>query len=161
MPEGPPAEAIPGDTWYSRALPILEAVRDVEGSEESFLFMIGDLADRTGLDPHHVVVEVERLIEGGYLSGKVGGPTSGGDFRPWHISNVRLAPTGARVVGLWPSDDPYEALLALLDRRLAEAPDEDTRSRLRKVRDGITGLGKDVGTNLIAGVLVELARGGL
>ncbi len=149
------------ETWYSRALPILGAVRDVEATDDSYVFQIGDLADRTGLDPRQVVVEVERLIEGGYLSGKLGGPMSGGDVRPWHVSNARLAPAGARVVGLWPSSDPYEALLALLERRLAEAPDEDTRSRLRKVRDTITGLGRDVGSNLLANLLVELGRGGL
>ena len=161
MSEGPSADAMTADTWYSRALPILEAVRDTEGSDESFVFMIGDLADRTGLDPRHVVVEVERLIEGGYLSGKLGGPVSGGDFRPMHISSARLAPAGARVVGLWPPDDPYEALLTLLERRVAEAPDEETRSKWRKARDSIAGLGKDVGSNVIAGVLVEFARGGL
>ncbi len=75
--------------------------------------------------------------------------------------HARLAPAGARAVGLWPSSDPYEALLALLDRRVVEAPDEDTRSRLRRVRDTITGLGRDVGSNLIANVLVELGRGGV
>ncbi len=149
------------DSWYSRALPILEAVRDVEGSEESSLLMIGALADRTGLDPRHVAVEVERLIEGGYLSGKTGGPILAGDSRAGHVSRARLAPAGARVVGLWPSDDPYEALLALLERRVAEAPDEETRSRWRRARDTVIGLGKDVGTNLLAGVLVELGRGGL
>jgi hypothetical protein len=84
---------------------------------------------------------------------------TGGDVRPWHINNARLAPAGARVVGLWPSTDPYEALLALLERRVAEAPDEETRSKWRKVRDTIGGLGKDVGTNLIASLLVELGRG--
>ncbi len=149
------------DTWYSRALPILQAVREVEGTDESYVFQIGDLADRTGIDPRQVVVEVERLIEGGYLSGKLGGPMSGGDVRPWHVANARLAPAGARVVGLWPSTDPYEALLALLERRVAEAPDEETRSRWRKVLDTITGLGRDVGSNLLANVLVELGRGGL
>jgi len=148
------------DVWYSRALPILKAVRDIEGSDESYVFMIGDLADRTGLEPKQVVVEVERLIEGGYLSGKLDKMISD-NVRPWHINNARLAPAGARVVGLWPSTDPYEALLALLERRVADAPDEETRSKWRKVRDTIGGLGKDVGTNLIANVLVELGRAGL
>jgi hypothetical protein len=78
------------ETWYSRALPILEAVREVEGSDESYLLGTGALADRTGLDPNHVVVEVERLIDAGYLAGKLGGPMSGGYVRPWHISNASL-----------------------------------------------------------------------
>ncbi len=149
------------ETWYSRALPILEAVRDVEGTEEARALPIGGLAERVELDPSHVAVEVERLIEGGYLSEKLVKPMGGRDVRPWRISNARLAPAGARAVRLWPSSDPYEALLALLERRVAEAPDEDTRSKLRKVRDTIMGLGRDVGSNLMANVLVELGRGGL
>lgn len=155
------ADRLNDESWYSRALPILEAVRDVESTDESYLLQIGTLADRTGLDPRHVVVEVERLLDGSYLSGKLTKLMTGGDVRPWHVSNVRLAPLGARAVGLWPSNDPYEVLLALLERRLAEAPDEDTRSRLRKIRDTITGLGRDVGTNVIANLLVEVGRAGL
>lgn len=146
------------ETWYSKCLPILEAVREVERTDESFLLQIGWLADRTGLDPNDVVLEVERLIEDGYLSGRLGGPLSGGDVRPWHVANARLAPDGARAVGLWPRD-PYEALLTVLDRRIAEAPDDDTRSKLRKVRDRFVALGSDVGTNLFASVLFELIRG--
>jgi hypothetical protein len=155
------SDAMTTDTWHSRAVPILEAVRDVEGMEEAYGLQIGYLAERTGLDPNHVAVEVERLIEGGYLAGTLAKPMSGGDVRPWRVSSARLAPTGARAVGLWPPSDPYQALLALLERRVAEAPDEETRSKWRKVRDTILGLGKDVGTNLIANVLVELSRGGL
>ncbi len=149
------------DTWYSRAVPILRAVREVEGTDESYVLQIGSLADRTGLDPNHIVVEVERLIDDGFLAGKLAKLMTGGDVRPWHVNNARLAPSGARALGLWPSNDPYEALLALLERRVTEAPDEDTRSKLRKVRDTIAGLGRDVGSNLIANVLVELGRGGL
>ncbi len=129
------------ETWYSRALPILQAVREVEGTDEAHAIPIGALAERLSLDPGHVAVEVERLIEGGYLSEKLVKPMGGRDVRPWRISNARLAPAGARAVRAWPSSDPYEALLALLERRLAEAPDEDTRSRLRKVRDTIKGPG--------------------
>ncbi len=85
---------------------------------------------------------------------------AGGDLGYWILSPVRLAPAGARVLGLWPSSDPYEALVNLLERKIAEAPDEGTRSRFRKVRDRIAGLGKDVGTNPIANILVEFGRRG-
>lgn len=149
------------DSWYSRALPILQAVGEVEGTEDAYGLRIGDLADRTGLDPRQVAVEVERLLDGGYVSGQLAKSASRGNVRPWRISSARLAPAGARAVGLWPSDDPYEALLALLERRVAEAQDEETRSKWRRVRDTIGGLGKDVGSNLLASVLLELSRGGL
>lgn len=43
------ADRLNGESWYSRALPILEAVRDVEGTDESYRLYIGSLADRSGL----------------------------------------------------------------------------------------------------------------
>lgn len=88
------------ETWYSCAIPILKAVRGVEGTDDAYVLQIGDLADRTGLDPRQVVVEVERLIDGGYLSGKLSKRMTGGDVRPWHIDYARLAPAGARAVRL-------------------------------------------------------------
>lgn len=151
------------DTWYSMCLPILEAVREVEGTDESHFLRIASLADRTRLAPTDVAVEVERLIDAGYLSATSRGPLRRGgieSIESWHVEDARLAPNGARAVRMWPARGSYEALLAILERQLATAPDEDTRSKLRKLRDRFVALGGDVGTNLLASVLFELSRGG-
>ncbi len=71
------------------------------------------------------------------------------------------APAGARAVGLWPSSDPYEALVTLLERRSEVFGRGDPLEVAQGPRPTIAGLGKDVGTNLVAGVLVELGRAGL
>ncbi len=115
------------ETWYSRALPILEAVRDVEGTDNAYVLQIGDLADRTGLDPRHVVVEVERLIDGGYLSGKLSKLLTGGDVRPWHIDYARLAPAGEGRSACGPRTIPTRrsspCSIAELPRRPTRRPD--------------------------------------
>jgi hypothetical protein len=74
---------------------------------------------------------------------------------------VRLTGAGAQIVGRWPSHDPYQALLEVLERRIAEAPNETDRTKWRKVRDTMTKLGSDVGTNFIATLIVEAAKAGL
>ncbi len=136
---------MPDDRWYSRAFPILEAVATVEGTDEAKILSLVDLADRIGDTLAGVLVEVERLLESGYLAGELKRPFSGDDY----LQSARLGAAGARVVGVWPSADPYEALLVLLERRVAEAPDEETRSKWRRVHDTIRSLGADVGSNLI------------
>ncbi|HEX2273696.1 MAG TPA: hypothetical protein VHG90_07480 [Acidimicrobiales bacterium] len=145
------------DRWYSRALPILEAVATVEGTDEAKILPMAALGHRIDETPDGVLVEVERLLESGYLAGELKRPFAGDDY----LQFARLGAAGARAVGAWPSTDPYEALLVLLERRVAEAPDEETRSKWRRVRDTIRSLGGDVGSNLIAGVLIELGKAGL
>lgn len=143
------------DRWFRIAVPILEALHE---REAEFYTQIGDLADALSLDPMDVVREVERLIRDGYLTGKLGKVMSGGNPRPWHLSSFALTGDGARVIGSWPSDNPYEALLALLDLRIGSASDHGTRSRLRKFKDGLITLSSEVGANTIASVLVELGK---
>ena len=55
----------------------------------------------------------------------------------------------------WPSDDPYEALLALLDRQIAATEDPEKRTKLKALQSSVT----EVGKQLIAGLLVEVAKG--
>ena len=48
------------DTWFSRAVPILEALAELETTGKAYALPIGEVADRTGLDPMAVAVEIER-----------------------------------------------------------------------------------------------------
>lgn len=87
------------ETWYSRALPILQAVREVEGTDEAHAIPIGALAERLSLDPGHVAVEVERLIEGGYLSEKLVKPMGGRDVRPGASATLGSLPPRLGEIG--------------------------------------------------------------
>jgi len=70
---------------------------------------------------------------------------SGGDFSVWALEEGSLGEKRLRIVGAWPSDDPYEALLALLDRSIAATEDprekveadgpQEQRDRCRQAAD--------------------------
>lgn len=152
--DGPPA--VTEDTWTTLSLPLLEEIARLP--PEAVGVRVGALADAVGRDPMAVAREVDRLIAAGYLSGRVRKSMTCGDARPW-TAMVDLAERGLRVVGSWPSEDPYEALLATLERRLAAATNEEDRSRLRRVRDGLASMAKDVGSNVLASVIVEASKG--
>jgi hypothetical protein len=131
------------DTWYQLALPVLEYL----SHREPFTFPnVGEMADALGADPNAVVVEIDRLAEAGYIRGGVRKMATGGDPRPWMFHQPELAERGARAVGMWPAEDPYDALLALVERRISEEADEERRSKLRRLAGSLADLGKSVGT---------------
>jgi hypothetical protein len=149
------------DKWYSRAVPVLEAIDAREGVGN--IVSIGDLAHATGLDPDEIGVEVERLIADGFVDvqEEVLKPWTARSARPWTLVSPRLAERGARVVGAWPAENPYEALVEIIERRIAAAEDELERSRWQRMLDTIVTLARDVGSNVVASVLVELGKAGI
>lgn len=101
------------------------------------MLRIGALAEATGTNPQRTVVEVEQLIEGGYIVGTLQKALIGGNPGPWHPSDPRLIDRGAdaavarelskfydeqlhvleliddtfRVVGSWPSVEYVDRVL--------------------------------------------------
>jgi hypothetical protein len=65
-----------------------------------------------------------------------------------------LLERGARAVGQWPTDDPYEALLALIDERLLDANlDEETQTKLQRFRNALIDVGKGAAGGLLAALI--------
>jgi hypothetical protein len=61
-----------------------------------------------------------------------------------------------QLVAGWPStsgEAALEKLLAVLDERIAAEPDEERRSRLEKLRDGVVAAGRDVAVGVLTSVL--------
>jgi hypothetical protein len=57
------------DLWEERALPIL---RYIAANETDMGFIsIGDLSTALGIDGHALAVELERLIDAGYIPGEL------------------------------------------------------------------------------------------
>lgn len=61
---------------------------------------------------------------------------------------------GARTIGMWPTNDPYELLVQLLERHIGEEPNEERKGKLRRLRDDLG----DIGKGTVSGVLVELMK---
>jgi hypothetical protein len=141
------------DRWYRYALPLLEYVHK-EG-RFGVLMPIGGIADALQFDSGDVAAELDRLCRSGYIAGEVHRTMTGGDPRPWFLQGCALAGRGLRSVGAWPSEDPYDALLQLLDRKIEETDEPGPRSKLKALKCSAS----DVGRATVAGLLVELARG--
>lgn len=134
------------DRWQTHVIPILRYVADRE--TEMTHYTTSDLAEAVGLDHREVSIEVDRLIEGGYISAN---PSKflGSDPALSHLIGARLTARGARALRLWPPEDAYDAFEQYVEEQMAASPDEETRSKLRQ----LLGVVRDVGTNFAGGVL--------
>ncbi|MDP9466556.1 MAG: hypothetical protein M3P31_04860 [Actinomycetota bacterium] len=91
----------------------------------------------TGLDAVQVDQAGRALRDEGYVALYFEG---GGGFAVTHVTG-----DGRRAVGAWPTPQSLaDRLVEAVERGLAEASSEEERSRWQKLRDGITGAGRDV-----------------
>jgi DNA-binding transcriptional MocR family regulator len=142
-------------TWETREKRILQAVvqADLAGRE---IRDTATLAQELRLDAGAVARAVQGLEEGGYLTGANASTFDEG----YDLMLIRPTAEARRVVGQWPSQDPYSALLEALELRLQEA-DPAERSRLDKLRTGVLGAGKEVVVQLLADLASRGAFAGL
>ena len=135
-------------TWQARDLPILEAVA---AAEEADAAIDSDgLATATGLSETAVARGLAALMGGEYISGDdVGSQTT-----LFALLDVRLRERGRRAVGQWPSEDPFDGLVAVLEARLAEETNTERKGKLHALLDALRGVGRDVAV----AVLTDLVK---
>lgn len=143
------------DTWQNIALPILEYIHNNGGTLR--ILRVSDISEALGIDPLVVAEEIERLADAKYLTVNLKKLLTGGNPGPWFLSPATLAEKGLRVVGAWPAEGSYDLLLQLLDRKIDAESDKSARTRLEKLRHSVT----EVGKTTIAGLIVEMAKGGI
>ena len=146
------------DTWNSVAIPLLEhiATHEPEYSESTGAVSVAELAAVTGLEATAIALELRRLFDGGYLDGRYERESPAEES--W-LMIPTLSERGARAVGRWPSNDPAEAMLTIIERRLEAAGTPEERTFWRKIKDGFAG----VPANLVGSLAVEVGKvvGGL
>lgn len=145
------------ETWTTHALPILNHVAEHEEGPPGRILDVKDMAEALGLDPQRTSHEVARLLEDGYLSGKAGDGSMADASPVADIIGARLAPRGARTVGLWPPDDLGEAFVRLLNERADSEPDPTKKARLRTMASHVA----DIGKGAVGSMLADLGRYGL
>ena len=139
----------PTDLWEERALPIL---RYIAAHETDMGFIeIGELADATGIDGHSVVVEVERLIEAGYIPGDLTKMMTGGDPSSWFLTKSRLTERGARAVSLWPRAEQF---VQVIEARAESEADPVRKKALRSLLETV----KEVGVPVLSEILSAAAK---
>ena len=137
-------------TWSEVEVPILEAIAAFES--EGRTPDSERIVERTGLDEEKAARALLRLWDAEYIGGSK--YAEGGDLYP-RVLSAHLR--GLRVTQVWPSDDQYESILSVIEARLERAADSGERSKLQKLRDGLTGLGKDSASALLIAWLKSIA----
>ena len=139
-------------TWIARDFPILEAVVASEGPND---VTAGYLASRLSMEQREVILGVRALEEAGYLNADPAYVAEA--FLPLDFHSIRPLERGRRAVGQWPREDAYEDFLATIERAIEDEPDQDERTRLKKVRDFVATTGKTVWTGLLLEYLKQRA----
>jgi hypothetical protein len=145
-------------TWQDREQRVLEVIRDAEEAGEEMNLDV--LAERVTLDDdfirnHRLVaLTLRRLLDARFIDATV---LAAGDDPMIAAHDVVLLERGLRAVQVWPSKDPYAALVAMLEERLETETEPEKRSRIRTFLDGAKGAGRDVGVDLIAAFLRQMA----
>jgi hypothetical protein len=138
------------DTWASRDLPVL---REYARLLDEDVFMPGpsEVAPRLDVNEDVVLRAYKNLERGGYVIPIPDSARRSGD--EGCISDI----TGdaLRVIGTWPT--PESALDRMIDalEEIAENTnaDEDTRTRARRILEGLAGAGRTIGVTVAAAAI--------
>ena len=137
------------DVWSGRDFPVLrEATRRIDSGEAPV--RVSALAESTGLDEATVGLALDALGRRGLVRVKrnMGGVSS------WFV--VDVAGAAYLMTGLHPDgDDAVSRLVDALRQAADQEPDEQQRSRLRAVADGVLGVSRDVIANVMAAVITR------
>jgi hypothetical protein len=140
------------DTWFSRELPVLRAtVAEFERHNFRAYPDVADIAELTEFDQVDVAKALAAL-DGEYVDFRREG--IGGGVGRWHVHEI--FPEARRAVGQWPTpDNMTERLLAAIEEAADNAPDPETKGRLRKVGEYLGGATKEVVTKVMAEVIAR------
>lgn len=137
------------DTWHELDHPVLcDVVRRFD--EDAWRVETRDVAESTGLPEADVRQAFRRLVRGGLLTE----PPLHSRQNGWQYDDVAgFAPEALTLTGRWPTPElAFDRMVAALEA-IATTDDEDTRTRARKLLDGLTGAGKQVGLSVAAAAI--------
>jgi DNA-binding transcriptional ArsR family regulator len=131
------------ETWTDREQWMLEAIRDGEEAGEEVTLAL--LMDSLDLDERLVKLTLRRLYEAGYVKASI--------MTAWQSEmvtarEIKLLERGLRQVAVWPSEDPYAALVDLLEAQLEAETEPEKRSKLQALLAGVTTAGREVVVSL-------------
>lgn len=138
------------DVWASRDFPVLRAVaRRIDSGETTP--KVHDVAEDTGLTEEEVSLAAKALKRRGLVDniGTWGAPV----LRFKELSGEAYLLTGLHPNG----DDAISRLVDALGQAVDRVDDPEEKSRLRRVRDAVGGVSRDV----MAAVLAAAITGGI
>src|SRR3954462_3086125 len=110
------------DVWLTQDLPFLKALIQLEAEgDRGEMPFTGDITRRAGLPDDLGPRLVDRLANADYIDATVQRDGAG---RIWATHVLAVSEKARRATGMWPSDDPFQRLVNLLDQRIADEADE-------------------------------------
>lgn len=146
-----PAEAEVEDTWFSRDLPVLDAVVTLLDQPGSFMAQVREIAAKTGMDEDEVARALDAM-DGTYVEFEQF--ATGGRPGSWRVR--RVSPEARRAVGQWPTPENVVARLAEAFSAAAEhEPDTERRGKLRALASFLADTGKDFAAEVVAKMIAH------
>ena len=140
------------DTWATRDFPVLVAIASALDRAPGRPVKVSSLV---GLPPQlspNDVIAAAVALDGVFVEGK--SVLRGGQGL---YTAMRLTERGRRAVGLWPEDDPLEALITALQEAAQQAHDPQDRSRLQNIAKSITEVSSEVMAGVVTAVITSQA----
>lgn len=135
------------DQWNNRDLPVL--VASVRGVDVDFSgIRIHEIASETGLSDETVMLALRALESDGLVEVRWAMPARAARV-------VRVSGEARRRVGVWPTaETALDRMVAALEAIAQNTDaDEDTRSRARKILEGLSGAGRQIGISVAAAAI--------
>jgi hypothetical protein len=139
------------DTWFSRDLPILDAVVTLLEAG-NFRVTVSEIAQATGFAPDAVARSLTAM-EHTYV-GEFHQFLTGGDPSSWYVMHV--TPEARQAVGQWPTPENVVDRLAQAFSDAAEQErDPERKGKLRSIAGFLTDTGKDFAAEIVAKVITH------
>jgi DNA-binding transcriptional ArsR family regulator len=138
------------DTWHSRDFPVLrEIAKQVEEYIPGMAWPdIESVAEALDMD----MTTVDKAAAALRRAGLIDGVMSSNRMGP--ITYTSVSPEARRLVGFWPSPETAaDRLIAAIEAAIERTDDPVQKSRLRKIRDGFLGAGRDLTVSIGAAVI--------
>jgi hypothetical protein len=142
------------DSTWDTDLRVLQAVAEAE-QERIPYFGVREISQKADLSQEEAIASLMALYEAAppYIDAR---PLTGNDH-VLAINGIKLTERGRRTVGVWPSDNVYDALLDLLGERIQTEADGEEKSKLQRFRDTVQGMSRDV----VVGLMTEAVKAGV
>jgi hypothetical protein len=139
------------DTWHSRDLPFLRELVHRLDAEPTRRPTGAQIANALGMDRDDALRAVASLKRGELVI-TAPGPTRWGAGALG--TGLDVTAEGLRESGAWPTPETaLDRMSAALEAIAEHTDDEDTRSRARRLLDGLTGAGKTLGVSVAAAAI--------
>lgn len=133
------------DIWTTRDLPVLRAYVELENADDDISNANDDVAAELGMTLDELDRSLSKLDQAEYIHTRA---TFGGVYVTG-VTERRL-----REVGAWPSEQTaLDRMLEALESIAEHTDDEDTRTRARKIIEGLSGAGRQLGLSVAAAVV--------